>query len=401
LQIKRTTPKEHLEHQIPLLPKYRILFRHCLRHDYTLSKTMNFLFLNSSRSKWGGGNEKSILLATKALTAHKTVLAYRNDQVGEHFNIPKYKLPFLNEADLTTIAKLIAIVKKHQIDVIIPSMRKDYALAGMVSRICRIKNILWLGTTLDLKNKWVYNLVFNMMADGIIVNAEKIRKTLLLSHFMRPDKIKVIYYGLDPEAIERQVKEKKIPKPFSFMVTAMGRVEPNKGFDFLIRSFARFLMLTHAPDAGIVIIGQGPQLEEYKKLAKTLGIANHILFTGFIANPFPYLSQSDVFTLTSIIEGLSIALLEAMFLAVAPVSTYAGGVEEVISDGKNGFLLHYGDEEKLAALLAMLYQNPELKTEIAKKARNTVTPMFSLDKLQDEIVSFCQTTGSKQQNTGV
>jgi glycosyltransferase involved in cell wall biosynthesis len=362
---------------------------------------MNVLFLNSSRSQWGGGNEKSILLATKALTDHQTVLAYRNEQVGEHFNIPKYKLPFRHEADLTTIAKLVSIVKKHRIDVIIPSMRKDYALAGMVSRICGVKNILWLGTTLDLKNKWVYNLIFNMMADGIIVNAEKIKNTLLLSGFMRPERIRVIYYGLDPEAITRQANEQETIKPFPFLVAAMGRVEPNKGFDFLIRSFARFLELTKASDAGIVIMGQGPQLEEYSELAASLGIADRIMFTGYIANPFPYLNQSDVFTLTSIIEGLSIALLEAMYLGVAPISTYAGGVEEIITEGENGFLLHYGDEEKLAALLAMLYQNPVLRTEIAKKARNTVTPMFELNKLQVEIVGFCKTSRRKEQNVKV
>ena len=360
---------------------------------------MKFLFINSSRSKWGGGNEKSILLATKALQAHSSVLAYRSETVGSHFNITKYKLPFLNEADFYTIAKLIAIVKKHKIDVIIPSMRKDYAIAGIVSRVCGIKNVLWLGTTLDLKNKWIYNLVFNMMADGIIVNAKKIKDTLLLSDFIHEERIKVIYYGLDPEFINQQSKE-EIPKPFPFMVTAMGRVEPNKGFDFLIKSFARFLSLTSATDAGMVIMGHGPQLEEYKLLAQNIGIADRILFTGFIANPFPYLKVSDVFTLTSIIEGLSIALLEAMYLSNAPISTYAGGVEEVITDGKSGFLLHYGDEEKLAALLVTLYQNPEMRTAIANEACRTVTPMFSLNKLQDEIINFCQSPSNTTLNQG-
>ena len=175
------------------------------------------------------------------------------------------------------------------------------------------------------------------------------------------------------------------------MVTAIGRVEPNKGFDFLIRSFARFLEQTKASDAGIVIMGQGPQLEEYRELAACLGIVDRIMFTGYIANPFPYLKKSDVFTLTSIIEGLSIALLEAMFLGVTPISTYAGGVEEIITDEKNGFLLHYGDEEKLAALLAKLYRNPLLKQKTGEEARHRVTPMFSLDKLQTEIAKFCET----------
>ncbi len=357
---------------------------------------MNILFLNSSRGKFDGGNEKSILLATKALKDHKTILAYRDELMGVNFSITKYKLPFLNEADLYTIAKLIAVVKKHQIDIIIPSMRKDYAIAGVVSRICGIKNILWLGTTLDLKNKWIYNLVFNVMADGIIVNAKKIKDTLLLSTFMRPERIKVIYYGLDPEAIAEQSKQ-EIGKPFPFMIVAMGRVDINKGFDFLIRSFARFLALVPAPDAGVVIIGHGPQLNEYKELAASLGVADRILFTDFIENPFPYLKQSDLFTLTSIREGLSIALLEAMFLGIPPISTYAGGVEEVISDGITGFLLNFGDETKLAAMLANLYQNPALRIQMGKQARQTVAPMFSLDKLQDEIVSFCNASGRKPQ----
>ncbi len=351
---------------------------------------MNFLFLNSSRSKWGGGNEKSLLLATKALKSHQTILAYRNEQVGKHFNIPKYKLPFLNEADIFTIARLIVIVKKHKIEVVIPSMRKDYAIAGMISKICGIKNVLWLGTTLDLKNKWIYNLVFNMMADGIIVNAKKIKETLLLSSYMRPERIKVIYYGLDPELITRQSRQDIMVKPFQFLITAMGRVEPNKGFDFLIRSFAKFLVLTDARDAGIVIMGQGTHIEEYKKLGASLGISDKIIFTGFTENPFPTMKISDVFTLTSIIEGLSTALLEAMYLGNAPISTYAGGVEEIIIDKVNGFLVHYGDEKKLAGLLTKLYQNPILRTTIGEKACQTVTPMFSLDKLQEEIVSFCE-----------
>ena len=350
---------------------------------------MNILFINSSRGKFDGGNEKSILLAVKALKEHKTVLAYRDEQTGEHFTIEKYKLPFLFEGDLYTIAKLIGIVIKHRIEVVIPSTRKDYAIAGIVSRVCSIRNILWLGTTLDLRNRWIYNLVFNMMADGIIVTAEKIRETLLRSTFMRPERIKVIYYGVDPELLERKSLE-EFRKPFPFLITALGRIDKNKGFDFLIRSFARFLKETGASDAGVVIMGCGQQLEEFRGLAASLGVADRTLFTGYIENPFPCLKHSDIFTLTSIVEGLSIALLEAMYLGVASVSTYAGGVEEVITDGAGGFLLDYGDEEKLAALLAKLYQSPALREKIGKEACRTVRPMFSLEKLQHEIVDFCQ-----------
>ena len=90
-----------------------------------------------------------------------------------------------------------------------------------------------------------------------------------------------------------------------------------------------------------------------------------------------------------------------MFLGIPPISTYAGGVEEVITDGKTGFLLNYGDEAKLAELLAKLYQNPALRIQMGKQARQTVAPMFSLDRLQDEIVSFCNASDRKTVMKGV
>jgi len=352
---------------------------------------LNILFLNSAR-RGRGGNEQSVLIATSTLSKeHGVVLAYRKEDIGEHFTITKYRLPFLNEADIYTIARLVQIVRKHSIDVIIPSKRKDYFLAGIVSRLCKTKNIMWLGAVRDLENNPVYNIVYNKLADGIIVNARKIRETLLKSSYMRDDKIKVIYYGIDTENIQSKCPE--APKEISACMTisSMGRLDTNKGPRFLIESFALFLSYEKNINAKLVIIGDGPEKANLQQLAKQLNIEKKINFTGFLENPYPQLHQSDVFALTSISEGLSIALLEAMYLENAPVSTFAGGgVTEIIEEGTSGYLISYGEKEKLADILHLLYRDPLLRKITAAKARQRVMEQYSTSLMKQEITAFLQ-----------
>jgi glycosyltransferase involved in cell wall biosynthesis len=352
---------------------------------------MNFLFLNSASRGWGG-NEKSISIAASLLkNEHQAILAYRKSNIGKNFHINKYQLPFISEFDIYTIIKIINIVKKHKIDIIIPSKRKDYFLAGIASRICGIKNVLWLGEMRDLKNRQTYNIVFNKLADGIIVNAKAIKDTLLKSDYMKAHKIKVIYSGIDIENILSATTGAKGKDPSLMTITSMGRLDKNKSHRFLIESFNLFLTYNKNIKSRLVIIGDGPEKNDLMNFSKQLNIENKIQFTGFLDNPYPLLCDSDVFTMTSVTEGLSIALLESMFLQNAPVSTYAGGgVTEIIKDGKNGFLITYGNSKQLADVLYLLHENPELRKKIASAAREQVIEQFSTDKMKSEIVSFLQ-----------
>lgn len=357
---------------------------------------MNILFLNSARRGWGG-NEKSIQLLASALAEeHTVILGYKSELVGSKFAITCYKLPFLHEADLYTIIALIRIVRKHRIDVIIPTKRKEYVLGGIVARLCGIKNILWLGANRPLKNNHLHNLIYNRLASGIIVNAHQIRNTLLQAPFMQEPNIRVIYNGIDTRLLDASLREHKAERPrpeFSpvLTITAMGRLDRNKGFDFLLRSFEAFIRTTQRP-AQLVIIGDGPLKNEYQQLALQLGISGQITFTGFLQDPYRHLISSDIFASTSISEGLSIALLEAMYLGNAPVSTLAGGgVTEIIHDGINGFLLNYGDQSTLVSILQKLSDNPGLLETMSQKASETVAERYCMQKIIAEIIDFCRT----------
>lgn len=348
---------------------------------------MNILLMNSART-WGG-TEKWTRMAAETLAAdHQVFLAYRREIVGSRFSVKKYRLPCLSHIDFYTLILLVRIIRKENIEVIIPTKRKDYLLAGLAARLCGITNILRLGIERNLRIPLLHRLIYDTLADGIIVNAKTIKQTLLLSTFMRREKIKVIYNGVDTASIEK-LANPPIEKPFSFLIATAGVLTNRKGHEFLLRAFARFIEKKADCSAGLIIMGEGPKKEELQRLAKTLGISDRIIFTGFVNNPYPYMAASDVFVMTSTNEGISNALLEGMFLQNVPISTAAGGTTELIMNGENGFLVEYGDTDGLSEILARLIENPAERQAMANEAKKSIITNFTLEAMQKNITRFC------------
>jgi len=156
----------------------------------------------------------------------------------------------------------------------------------------------------------------------------------------------------------------------------------------LIRSFAAFLRNSPDADAALIIAGDGQQLIELKQLVKTLNIDDKVVLTGFLDNPYPLYKTCDIFVSTSSSEGISNALLEAMYLGSVPVSTPSGGIEEIILDGENGFLVPFADEKKLAAVIGKLYHNPQHRKAVGSAAHITVTQLFSIPRMDKELLEF-------------
>ncbi len=354
---------------------------------------MNILFLNSARRGWGGNEKWMRLAATELQKSHTVLLAYRDPEIGNRIPVEQLLLPFRHEADLGTIAQLVALVRKRKIDVLIPTKRKEYVLAGIVARLTGCSNILRLGIVRNMNHSLLNNLVYNSLADGIIVNAKQIRTTLLSSSSISPEKIRVIYNGIDRDNILQLAGKQAVRQEFSFTITGMGELSPRKGFKPLICGFAQFLQQTKAKDASLVIIGQGTEKDELAALATQLGIDKQVRFTGFLDNPYPWLKTSSVFAMISENEGISNAVLEAAVLQNAIITTASGGgITEVFSHNRNALLLPDSSPERIAKALNALYSNPAQCRSLAEQASKTVEETFNLDKMTREITTFCQQT---------
>ena len=130
------------------------------------------------------------------------------------------------------------------------------------------------------------------------------------------------------------------------VILSAGRLVPQKDYPTLLRAFAR---LRERREARLIIVGKGREQEKLEALARELGIAEHVDFPGFAANPYAWMARADVFALSSRWEGLVNVVMEALGLGVPVVSTDCpSGPREILSDGRYGVLVPMKDPEALA-----------------------------------------------------
>jgi len=188
------------------------------------------------------------------------------------------------------------------------------------------------------------------------------------------DRVTVVYA---PVRIEEARASAAAPLPpsvpsglFSLpVVLGWGRTEYRKGFDLLVRAHAQVISVG-GPAHHLAIMG--PPADEdvrLRRLARDLGVAGSVIFLGFQENPFPIVKRSAIFAFPSRVEGLGVALVQAMALGVPPVvSDCSGGPVEVVSGGACGVVVPCGSTERLAEELKILLERDEERARIGQLA---------------------------------
>lgn len=134
-----------------------------------------------------------------------------------------------------------------------------------------------------------------------------------------------------------------------------------------------------------IIVGAGPLEEEVKKEWKNLDLENVVFFPGLKTDVKPYFEAMDIFMMSSSFEGLPIALLEAMSMECAIISTDAGGIKEVIRNEHDGLICPIDKWEKLSEKVQILLEEPESLQKFKLAARKRVIKAFSLATMVEEL----------------
>jgi glycosyltransferase involved in cell wall biosynthesis len=133
------------------------------------------------------------------------------------------------------------------------------------------------------------------------------------------------------------------------VVLAAGRLVALKGYDTLLRAFARVRQET---PARLVILGEGPERPNLERLASELGVAADVDMPGFDPNPFRYMKRAGVFVLSSRYEGLPNVLIQALACGCPVVSTDCpSGPSEILDGGRYGVLVPVDDVEAMAGAI--------------------------------------------------
>jgi len=213
----------------------------------------------------------------------------------------------------------------------------------------------------------------------ILTNSDKI---IVVSYFLKDliqkiglaeDKIKVIYNSVD-FLKEKSVllNKEELKQKFSLegkVILTNARLTPWKGVDMLIEIFPRIINTYN--QINLVIVGQGPELNNLKNLTKKLNLENNVIFVGKADRQtvINYLRIADLFVLNTNYEGMSHTLLEAMKIGVPIITTSVGGNPETIKDGQTGLLVDYRDKEQWLKAINSILDNPGLAEKLVRQAK--------------------------------
>jgi len=254
-----------------------------------------------------------------------------------------------------------SIAKMEQPNLILAMMHNGTLFASVAQRLFRssipvvgtiLGNISAYFTQLDRsptrRERWIIRQCLHYPV-GVVTPSQGVADDLINAYGAEVDRVKVISNGMDIVGI-RAASTAPLPlfitKDCPWLVSAC-RLNQQKDFLTLLLAVAAILRTRRVK---LVIVGGGELHGYIEEEAGRLGIADHVILTGFQKNPFPYMANADIFILSSFFEGFGNVIVEAMALGVPVVaSDCPSGPREIIEDGNDGFLVSIGDWKAMAA----------------------------------------------------
>ena len=225
------------------------------------------------------------------------------------------------------------------------------------------------------------------MNDGIVAISEDAKRELIKSNKLNSEKIRIIYNGTDIDRYSCKKNGSIIKKslnisPSDFIVGTVARLSPEKDQITLLKAFSKIVELGYA--VKLVIAGDGVLRVELENFCKDLNIADNVLFLGFREDIPEIVNIFDVFVLSSVTEGISLTLLEAMAEKKPIVATNVGGNPEVVIDGLTGFLVPSKNPDAMSEAVIKLLLDKELAARMGEEGGGRVEKKFSLSRMSTE-----------------
>jgi glycosyltransferase involved in cell wall biosynthesis len=154
---------------------------------------------------------------------------------------------------------------------------------------------------------------------------------------------------------------------------------PHKGHRHLIE--AAHLVVRDVPDARFIILGEGELREQLERQVRDHHLEKHVLLPGFRTDVLGCIKRFDVFAMSSVTEGLGTSLLDAMACSRPIVATRAGGIPEIVEDGRNGVLVEPRDHAAMARAIVRLLKDEGLRQRMGDAGLASVTDRFTVERM--------------------
>ncbi len=224
------------------------------------------------------------------------------------------------------------------------------------------------------------------LADEVFAVSRELREHYAKQVGVSPTRLNVIPNGVDidrfhPSASSRHRLRGQIGAADGEIVLGtVGRLDPVKDHATLL--LAAEQLIAGGMPLRIVIVGDGPGRDQLRHAVESSPfLRNRVTLAGESTHPESWLNSFDVFVLSSLSEGMSNTILEAMATELPSVVTSVGANPDLVEDGKTGFLVNPKDVAGLADRVLMLAEDRGLRSRLGKQARRKVETEFSLQRM--------------------
>lgn len=213
-------------------------------------------------------------------------------------------------------------------------------------------------------------------------------KQMLVDRGFEEKKIFTVYNGIDLESKMDYVSKEEFLNRYDIngmdkiIVGIIARLDLVKDHETFIK--AAYKVIEKRQDILFLIAGEGNDERRLKSLVKELDIHNHVHFLGFVDDQYSFFNAIDINVLTSISESFPYVILEGARLKKTVISTDVGGINQLIKDGYNGWLIDVGDSQTLADKINFFMENQDKIKTMGENLLNSVELNFSSRKMAEE-----------------
>jgi glycosyltransferase involved in cell wall biosynthesis len=297
--------------------------------------------------------------------------------------LPLRTLPMRGDADLLFLFRFTRLLRELAPDIVHVHSRRGADWYGAIAaRRARIAAVL--SRRVDHPEGRIGVLKYPLYRRVVAISAA-IRQQLE-SAGVAAGRVELIRSAVDAERVEPAWSRERLAREFQLdprhqLVGCIAQLIPRKGHAPLLAAWRE--VVAACPEARLLLFGRGPLDKRLRRSAEKAGIGASVVFAGFRPDLPAFLGRLDLVVHPALEEGLGLAVLEAQAAGVPVVAFRAGGVPEVVADGRTGYLVRAGDAPALALAVTGLLQDEARRHAFAQAAWDWVAREFRVADMVD------------------
>lgn len=289
---------------------------------------------------------------------------------------------------IPAFTKLFKLLRNERPDIVHTYLFTASLYGRIVAKLIGIPVVIVSERSTDNWKKKSYiwmDRVLSKVTNRVLVNAQTIKENLIKREKIPTEKIQVIYNGIDLNKFDsRRRSRNQIRESLGILngnpvIGIIGRLAKEKDHQTFLN--AAKIIISALPKLNFIIAGDGNLRKELESASVSLGLNNRVIFTGNTHNISDILQATDILVSTSLYEGCSNVILEAMATGLPVVASKVGGNPEIVNDGTTGILVPPQNPNALAKAILSLLNNPQLMQSMGKNGRERIEADFLLSKM--------------------